>query len=100
MLAARHARVPVLLDGFITGAALAPLAAAQPRIVDHCLAGHVSAEPGHALLLDRLGLVPLLALDMRLGEASGAAVAAGVVRAALAAHDRMATFDQAGVAKA
>ncbi|MDR6790429.1 nicotinate-nucleotide--dimethylbenzimidazole phosphoribosyltransferase [Sphingomonas sp. BE138] len=100
VLAARHARVPVLLDGFITGAALAPLAAAQPRIVDHCLAGHVSGEPGHARLLDRLGLRPLLALDMRLGEASGAAVAAGVVRAALAAHDRMATFDQAGVSEA
>ncbi|MEH3103341.1 MAG: nicotinate-nucleotide--dimethylbenzimidazole phosphoribosyltransferase [Sphingomonas phyllosphaerae] len=100
ILAARHARIPVLLDGFIVGAALAPLAAARPRIVDHCLAGHVSAEPGHARLLDRLGLAPLLRLDMRLGEASGAAVAAGLVRAALAAHDQMATFDQAGVAKA
>ncbi|WP_341208782.1 nicotinate-nucleotide--dimethylbenzimidazole phosphoribosyltransferase [uncultured Sphingomonas sp.] len=100
ILAARHARVPVLLDGFIVGAALAPLAAARPRIVDHCLAGHVSAEPGHARLLERLNLPPLLALDMRLGEASGAAVAAGIVRAALAAHDQMATFDQAGVAKA
>lgn len=100
ILAARHARIPVLLDGFIVGAALAPLAAARPRIVDHCLAGHVSAEPGHARLLDRLGLAPLLHLDMRLGEASGAAVAANLVRAALAAHDQMATFDQAGVAGA
>lgn len=100
ILAARHASIPVLLDGFIVGAALAPLAAARPRIVDHCLAGHVSAEPGHARLLDRLGLTPLLHLDMRLGEASGAAVAASLVRAALAAHDQMATFDQAGVAGA
>ncbi|WP_156026083.1 nicotinate-nucleotide--dimethylbenzimidazole phosphoribosyltransferase [Sphingomonas phyllosphaerae] len=100
ILAARHALIPVLLDGFIVGAALAPLAAARPRIVDHCLAGHVSAEPGHKRLLDRLGLTPLLALDMRLGEASGAAVAASIVRAALAAHDQMATFDQAGVAEA
>ncbi|KTT73866.1 nicotinate-nucleotide--dimethylbenzimidazole phosphoribosyltransferase [Sphingomonas endophytica] len=100
VLAARHARVPVLLDGFIVGAALAPLAAAQPAIVDHCLAGHCSAEPGHRRLLERLGLSPLLSLDMRLGEGSGAAVAAGVVRAALAAHDRMATFDEAGVAEA
>ncbi|MBB6504445.1 nicotinate-nucleotide--dimethylbenzimidazole phosphoribosyltransferase [Sphingomonas endophytica] len=100
ILAARHARIPVLLDGFIVGAALAPLAAARPRIVDHCLAGHVSAEPGHTRLLDRLGLAPLLRLDMRLGEASGAAVAAGIVRAALTAHDQMATFDQAGVAEA
>ncbi|KQN92833.1 nicotinate-nucleotide--dimethylbenzimidazole phosphoribosyltransferase [Sphingomonas sp. Leaf231] len=100
ILAARAARVPVLLDGFITGAALAPLAAAQPAIVDHCLAGHVSAEPGHARLLARLGLAPLLALDMRLGEASGAALAATLVRAALAAHNGMATFDQAGVSEA
>lgn len=98
MLAARHARVPVLLDGFIASAALAPLARWQPRIVDHCLAGHVSAEPGHQRLLRHLGLEPLLALDLRLGEGSGAAVAAGIVRAALAAHNEMATFAEAGVA--
>jgi nicotinate-nucleotide--dimethylbenzimidazole phosphoribosyltransferase len=98
VLAARVARVPVLLDGFICAAAIAPLAAVQPAIVDHCLAGHCSAEPGHQRLLDRLGLVPLLNLDMRLGEASGAAVAAGILRAALAAHDGMATFAEAGVA--
>lgn len=98
MLAARHARVPVLLDGFIASAALAPLARWQPRIVDHCLAGHVSAEPGHQRLLRHLGLEPLLALGLRLGEGSGAAVAAGIVRAALAAHNEMATFAEAGVA--
>lgn len=100
VVAARRARVPVLLDGFICGAAVAPLAADRPGIVDHCLAGHRSAEPGHARLLARLGLEPLLALDMRLGEGSGAAVAAGVVRAALAAHDGMATFAEAGVSTA
>lgn len=98
VVAARHAGVPVLLDGFIGTAAVAPLAAFHVDVTDHCLAGHVSAEPGHARLLDRLGLAPLLALDMRLGEASGAAVAAGIVRAALAAHAGMATFAQAGVA--
>lgn len=98
VVAARMQRVPVLLDGFIATAALAPLAASHPAILDHCLAAHRSAEPGHARLLDRLGLSPLLALDMRLGEASGAAVAAQVVRAALAAHDGMATFAEAGVA--
>ncbi len=97
VVAARLARVPVLLDGFICCSAIAPLAASCPDITAHCLAGHVSAEPGHWRLLDRLGLVPLLALDMRLGEGSGAAVAAGIVRAALAAHDEMATFAEAGV---
>ncbi|UYY59211.1 nicotinate-nucleotide--dimethylbenzimidazole phosphoribosyltransferase [Sphingomonas sp. S2-65] len=97
LVAARSARVPVLLDGFIGCAAVAPLAAAVPDVVAHCLAGHCSAEPGHRRLLDRLGLEPLLSLEMRLGEGSGAAVAAGVVRAALAAHDGMATFAEAGV---
>lgn len=98
VVAARHARVPVMLDGFICGSAVAPLARAQPAITGHCLAGHCSAEPGHRRLLDRLGLVPLLDLGMRLGEGSGAAVATGIVRAALAAHDGMATFAEAGVA--
>lgn len=100
VVAARHAGVPVLLDGFIGTAALAPMAAHHPAITDHCLAGHVSAEPGHARLLDRLALAPLLSLDMRLGEASGAAVAAGIVSAALRAHAGMATFAEAGVATA
>jgi len=100
VLAARRLRVPVMLDGFISGSALAPLAAVNPAITDHCLAGHCSAEPGHARLLERFGLAPLLRLDMRLGEGSGAAVAAQVVRSALAAHDRMATFAEAGIAGA
>ncbi|WP_292965293.1 nicotinate-nucleotide--dimethylbenzimidazole phosphoribosyltransferase [Novosphingobium sp. UBA1939] len=98
IVAARHARVPILLDGFIGTAAIAPLARGNAAITDHCLAGHCSAEPGHRRLLDRLGLSPLLALDMRLGEGSGAAVAAQIVRAALAAHDGMATFAEAGIA--
>ncbi len=100
VLAARLSRIPVMLDGFICCAAIAPLAAARPDIVAHCLAGHQSAEPGHARLLDRLGLEPLLKLDMRLGEGSGAAVAVSIVRAALAAHDGMATFAEAGVSGA
>ena len=100
VVAARLARVPVVLDGFICTAAVAPLAAAQPRVVDHCLAGHCSAEPGHQRLLGRLELDPLLSLGMRLGEGSGAAVAVGVIRAALAAHDAMATFAEAGVSGA
>ncbi|AOH84780.1 nicotinate-nucleotide--dimethylbenzimidazole phosphoribosyltransferase [Sphingomonas panacis] len=100
VLRARELRVPVLLDGFICCSAVAPLAAAAPASIAHCLAGHCSAEPGHARLLAALGLEPILQLDMRLGEASGAAVAAGVVRAALAAHDGMATFTEAGVSGA
>ena len=97
VVAARLRRVPVLLDGFICTSAVAPLAIAAPGITAHCLAGHVSSEPGHARLLARLGLDPLLALDMRLGEGSGGAVAAQVVRAALAAHAGMATFADAGI---
>lgn len=100
VVAARMKRVPVVLDGFISCSAVAPLAAAIPGIVDHCLAGHRSAEPGHARLLERLGLDPLLALGMRLGEGSGAAVAVAVIRAALAAHEGMATFAEAGVSEA
>lgn len=97
MLRARQLRIPVVLDGFIATAALAPLAVAAPDITAHCLAGHCSAEPGHRLLLQRLGLSPLLDLGMRLGEGSGAAVAVQIIRSALAAHDQMATFAEAGV---
>lgn len=99
VLRARQLGVPVVLDGFICTSAVAPLAADNPAIIDHCLAGHCSAEPGHRLLLQKLGLTPLLTLDMRLGEGSGAAVAAGVIRAALAAHNGMATFAEAAVSE-
>lgn len=98
ILAARQMRVPILLDGFITCAAIAPLVAARPRITDHCLAAHCSAEAAHARLLAHFGLEPLLHLGMRLGEGSGAAVAVHLVRAALAAHNEMATFAEAAVA--
>ncbi|MBW4330209.1 nicotinate-nucleotide--dimethylbenzimidazole phosphoribosyltransferase [Stakelama sp. CBK3Z-3] len=98
LLASRLGRVPVVLDGFIATSAITPLTLLNPAIGDHCIAGHCSAEPGHIRLLDRLGLEPLLALDMRLGEGSGAAVAVQIIRAALAAHNGMATFAEAGVA--
>jgi nicotinate-nucleotide--dimethylbenzimidazole phosphoribosyltransferase len=98
VLEARRRRIPVVLDGFITCAAIAPLAAAVPAVVDHCIAGHCSAEPGHVRLLQHLRLVPLLDLGMRLGEGSGAAVAVQVIRSAVAAHAHMATFAEAGVA--
>lgn len=100
VLAARMKRIPVVLDGFIGTAAVAPLATANPNITAHCLSGHCSAEPGHTLLLARLGLEPILSLNMRLGEGSGAAVAVQVIRSALAAHDGMATFAEAGVSGA
>jgi len=100
VVAARLAGVPVVLDGFISSAAIGPIAAAYPGIVDHCIAGHCSAEPGHERLLAALKLEPLLRLGMRLGEGSGAAVAVGVIRSALAAHDGMATFAEAGVSVA
>lgn len=100
ILAARMQRVPVLLDGFICCAAIAPLVAAEQSFSAHCLAGHCSAEQAHARLLERFGLEPLLRLGMRLGEGSGAAVALPIVRAALAAHNGMATFAEAAVAQA
>jgi len=98
-LAARRQRVPVLLDGFVCTAAAAPLAKLAAGALDHALAAHVSAEAGHRLLLAELGLAPLLDLGMRLGEGSGAAVAVLVLRAALACHNGMATFAEAGVAE-
>jgi nicotinate-nucleotide--dimethylbenzimidazole phosphoribosyltransferase len=97
ILRARMMRVPVLLDGFICSAAAACLEAARPGALDHTLAGHVSAEPGHARLLARLGKVPLLSLGLRLGEGSGGVLAMGVVESALACHSGMATFAEAGV---
>lgn len=97
ILAARMQRIPVVIDGYVATSAAAILHAIDPTMLDHCLAGHVSAEGAHAEVLERLGLVPLLALGMRLGEASGAALAIGLLKGALACHRDMATFAQAGV---
>ena len=97
ILAARFERVPVILDGYSTGAAALVLHALDPGSIAHCIAGHVSAEPGHRMLLEHLGLKPILDLGLRLGEGSGAALAAGVVRAAAETHAGMATFGEAGV---
>jgi nicotinate-nucleotide--dimethylbenzimidazole phosphoribosyltransferase len=96
-LAARRQGTPVVLDGFVSTAAAAPLAKLRADALDHALAGHVSAEAGHRMLLDELRLAPLVDLNMRLGEASGAAVAVLILRAALACHTGMATFASAGV---
>ena len=96
-LAARVRRIPVLLDGFVCTAAAAPLAKLYARALDHAMAAHVSGEAGHRVLLEELAMRPLLDLDMRLGEASGAATALLILRAALACHTGMATFAEAGV---
>ena len=100
VLAARAARIPVILDGFICTAAAAVLYATDKRLLDHCLVGHVSTEPGHRKLLAAIHKRPVLEFDMRLGEGSGAALALGIVRAALACHNGMATFGEAGVSEA
>ncbi len=97
IIAARMARVPVLLDGYAVTAAAAVLYRIDAGALDHCLAAHVSAEPGHRRLLDKIGKRPLLDFDMRLGEASGAALALHVVQAAVSVHRGMATFDEAKV---
>lgn len=95
--AARHHRIPVILDGFICCAAAASLAMAQDGALDHTVAGHLSAEGAHQRLLDALGKEPLLRLGLRLGEGSGAALAIGVLKGAVACHSGMATFAEAGV---
>ncbi len=97
VLAARMGRVPVVLDGYATTVAAAVLYAVNPRALDHCVVGHVSAEPGHRRLLERIGKPALFDFGMRLGEATGATLAIGVLQAAAACHTGMATFAEAGV---
>lgn len=95
--AARHHMIPVILDGFICCAAAAVLEKMQSGALDHAVAGHLSAEGAHQRLLDALGKSPLLDLGLRLGEGSGAALAIGVLKGAVACHSDMATFAEAGV---
>ncbi len=97
VLAARVARIPVMLDGYICTAATAPLHGANPALLDHCLIGHLSIEPGHGALCEAMGKRPILSLGMGLGEGTGAALALGILRGALACHDGMATFAEAGI---
>ncbi|MCL6285974.1 nicotinate-nucleotide--dimethylbenzimidazole phosphoribosyltransferase [Ruegeria sp. 2012CJ41-6] len=98
VIAARRARIPVVLDGYICTAACAPLLGADPRLLEHCLIGHASAEPGHKALCAAFDKAPILDLGMALGEGSGAALALMVLRGALSCHNGMATFAEAGVA--
>jgi nicotinate-nucleotide--dimethylbenzimidazole phosphoribosyltransferase len=97
ILGAVAARVPVVLDGFITGAAALLAAGLSPVVAQRVIAAHRSVEPGHAVVMERLGLQPLLDLDLRLGEGTGAALAMQLIDAAVRVRDEMATFDSAAV---
>ena len=97
LVAARHHKIPVVVDGFVATAAAAIAHAVNPEAIDHCLFGHVSAESAHARVLERLGVTPVLDLDMRLGEGTGAALAMVLAKTALHLHSSMATFASAGV---
>ncbi|WP_208437936.1 nicotinate-nucleotide--dimethylbenzimidazole phosphoribosyltransferase [Bartonella taylorii] len=96
ILAARMEKVPVILDGFVATAAAAVLYKINPRTLDHALVGHVSSESVHRKLLKKIGKEPLLDLGMRLGEGTGAALAAGIVKAAVLAHTQMAVLEKEG----
>ena len=97
IVAARLSRIPVLLDGYVTCAAAATLHALNSNALDHCIVAHVSAEPGHRRLLKKLNKIPLFDFGMRLGEGSGAALAVGILRSAVACHNGMATFKEAAI---
>ena len=100
VLEAAQARRVIVVDGFITGAAVLVAQALRPSVVQRCVASHESAEPGHVLLLAHLGLQPLLRLDLRLGEGSGAALAWPLLESACRILREMASFETAGVSRA
>jgi nicotinate-nucleotide--dimethylbenzimidazole phosphoribosyltransferase len=99
-LGAAAARIPIVLDGFVTGAAALVAARLSPASAEHMIAAHRSPEPGHALVLAELGLRPLLDLGLRLGEGSGAALVLPLVQSALVLLAEMSTFEAAGVTDA
>jgi nicotinate-nucleotide--dimethylbenzimidazole phosphoribosyltransferase len=99
ILGAAAARIPVVLDGFIAGAAALIACGLQPRCVQYMIASHRSVERGHRLLLDKLGLAPLFDLDLRLGEGTGACLGMSIVQAAIKVLTEMATFGEAGVSE-
>ncbi len=94
IVAARHRRLPVLIDGYVVTAAAMPLASSRGDALDHCLVGHCSSEPGHRRLLERLGKQPLLDLEMRLGEGSGAMAAVPLVAMACAGITEVPTYKE------
>lgn len=100
LLGAARRRIPVVLDGFITTSAAMVAYAIEPKMKDYLFAGHLSAEPGHRYLLEQIGLKPILSLDMRLGEGTGAVLAVPVIESAIHLYHEMATFTSAGVSTA
>jgi nicotinate-nucleotide--dimethylbenzimidazole phosphoribosyltransferase len=92
-------KIPVVIDGFISGAAALVAFKIDPRIKHYIIASHLSFEPGHRNILNYLGLKPLLNLDLRLGEGTGAALGIGLVEAGVKIFNEMATFEEAGVSK-
>lgn len=99
VIAARIRGIPVLLDGFICTAAAATLTLFNSKFLDHCLISHLSSEPGHIGVIKKLQKEPIIDLSLRLGEGSGAAVSSLIIRAALATHNGMSTFSEAGVSE-
>ena len=99
IIAARVRGIPILLDGFVSTASAATLTIFNKNILEHCLISHLSSEPGHKGIILKLKKEPILDLNMRLGEASGGAVASLIIKAAVVTHNKMATFSEAGVSK-
>ena len=93
-VATRHRSIPVVLDGYVVTSAVLPLVMVNPAALDHCTVGHCSTEPGHRKLLERLDKRPLLDLDMRLGEGSGAMAAVPLVAMACAGVTKVPTYDE------
>ncbi len=100
VLGAARNRIAVVVDGFISTAAAALAFAIEPRVSGYLFAGHQSAEPGHRVLLEYVGLKPILSLNMRLGEGTGAVLAMPIIESAMALYNQMATFASAGVSEA
>ncbi|MBO9588315.1 nicotinate-nucleotide--dimethylbenzimidazole phosphoribosyltransferase [Devosia sp.] len=99
LIAARHQKVPVVIDGYVATAAAAIAHAVNPEAIDHCLFAHITREGAHARVLEHMGKAPLLDLGMRLGEGTGAALGVVLVKTALHLHTNMATFDSASVSR-
>ncbi len=99
MLGAAKSRTLVVLDGFISTSAALVAAAINPTVTQYMLASHQSVEPGHILALEHIGLQPAFDLNMRLGEASGAALSIPIIESAVRVHNEMATFEQAAVSE-
>jgi nicotinate-nucleotide--dimethylbenzimidazole phosphoribosyltransferase len=99
ILAAASKRVPIVIDGFISGAAALIAYCLEPRVKDFMIASHCSQEIGHRIILDYIGLKPLLDLDLRLGEGTGAALGINIIEAAVKILTQMATFKNAGVSE-